>query len=38
MPLIAGPFPNAAGAAQLCARLKTDGTHCKETVFAGEAL
>lgn len=38
MTLIAGPFPNAAGAAQLCARLNADGARCKATVFAGEAL
>ncbi len=36
--LIAGPFPNAAGAALLCTRLRAAGTSCKETVFAGEAL
>ena len=36
--LIAGPFPNAAGAALLCARLRAAGTPCKETVFTGEGL
>ncbi len=36
--LIAGPFPNASGAAMLCARLRAAGTSCKETVFTGEAL
>ena len=36
--LIAGPFPNAAGAALLCARLRAAGTPCKATVFAGVAF
>jgi len=38
MRLIAGPFPNAAEAAQLCASLRTAGTECKEAVFAGESF
>lgn len=38
MKLIAGPFPNAAGAARLCARLRAVGASCKETVFAGKEL
>lgn len=38
MKLIAGPFPNAAGAALLCARLQAEGAFCKETIFSGDAL
>lgn len=36
--LIAGPFPNAAEAAQLCASLRAAGTECKETTYAGETF
>lgn len=35
MKLIAGPFPNAADAARLCAKLKAAGTNCTETIFSG---
>jgi len=38
MKLIAGPFPNAADAARLCAKLKATGTDCTETVFSGGTL
>lgn len=34
--LIAGPFPNAAEAAQLCASLRAAKSECTETVFSGE--
>ena len=33
--LVAGPFNNAAAAAQLCARLIAAGAQCKGTIFAG---
>ncbi len=36
--LVAGPFPNAADAAKVCARLRSEKRACAETVFAGEAL
>lgn len=36
--LIAGPFTNAAEAAQLCASLRAAGTECRQTVFAGEGF
>lgn len=34
--LIAGPFPNAAEAARLCASLRAAGTDCTEAVFGGK--
>lgn len=36
--LLAGPFPNAAEAAQLCASLRAAGTACKEAVFSGKTF
>ena len=36
--LIAGPFNNAAAAAQLCARLIAAGAQCKGIIFAGTPL
>ena len=34
--LVAGPFKNAAAAADLCARLKTKGLRCTPSLFAGQ--
>lgn len=36
--LVAGPFPNAADAARVCARLRSEKRNCAETIFAGDAL
>ena len=36
--LIAGPLANAAAAAELCARLKADGSACEIARFTGERL
>lgn len=36
--LLAGPFPNAAEAARLCARLRAKKLRCAETVYGGDAL
>ncbi len=36
--LVAGPFPNAADAAKVCARLRSEKRACAEMIFAGEAL
>lgn len=36
--LVAGPIPNAAAAARVCARLQTSGVPCIPTVFDGQRL
>jgi hypothetical protein len=36
--LIAGPIPNAAAAARVCAKLQTSGVPCSPTVFDGQRL
>lgn len=36
--LVAGPMPNAAAAARVCARLQTSGVPCIPTVFDGQRL
>ena len=36
--LVAGPIPNAAAAARVCARLQTTGVPCIPTVFDGQRL
>lgn len=36
--LVAGPIPNAAAAARICARLQTGGVPCSPTVFDGQRL
>lgn len=36
--LLAGPFQNAASAAELCVRLRAAGEGCRETVFTGTPL
>ncbi|HRF09275.1 MAG TPA: hypothetical protein PL193_11640 [Xanthobacteraceae bacterium] len=36
--LVAGPIPNAATAARLCAKLQTSGVPCSPTVFDGQRL
>lgn len=36
--LVAGPIPNAAAAARLCAKLQTSGVPCTPTVFDGQRL
>jgi hypothetical protein len=36
--LIVGPLPNAAAAAQICARFAASKVTCRSTKFAGEQL
>jgi hypothetical protein len=36
--LVAGPIPNAAAAARVCARLQTSGVPCSPAVFDGQRL
>jgi hypothetical protein len=36
--LVAGPIPNAAAAARVCAKLQTSGVPCIPTVFDGQRL